>query len=92
MSVSTCVRGFIPQDEKWSTMKAVWNACVAADIQIPDEVLKFFDHEDPNTLEGRLVDISSSVTERSFNSTKCYDVEVSRLPEDVKVVRFELSW
>jgi len=40
--------GFKPADEKWQKMKAAWDACVAGDIDIPNDVLEFFGHEEPD--------------------------------------------
>lgn len=42
MSMNTRIYGVIPPDAKWKKMKAVWDACDAANMEVPEEVLNFF--------------------------------------------------
>lgn len=48
MSTSTHIVGFRPPDAKWNQMKAVWHACGAAKVPVPEGVLKFFEYEAPD--------------------------------------------
>ena len=57
MSMSTHVAAVIPPDQQWKKMKAVWDACNAADLLIPKEVEKFFNYETPDDA-GVVVDLS----------------------------------
>lgn len=92
MSTSVRVIGFVPADTKWFEMKAVYDACINASVPVPYEVSNFFNGENPNTLEGLEIDIKQHVKRQEFVGCKCYDVSIKDLPEDVKVVRFEISW
>jgi len=48
MGMSTHVVGFRPPDEKWRKMKAVWDACKAAETDPPVEVEDFFGGDEPD--------------------------------------------
>lgn len=49
MGMSTHIVGFKAPDDKWKKMKAVWDACEAAGTTIPNKVLEFFDHTEPDS-------------------------------------------
>jgi hypothetical protein len=57
MSMSTHVTGIRPPDEKFKKMLAVWQACEAAGIEVPDEVDDFFNGEKPDP-KGVQVDLT----------------------------------
>lgn len=48
MSTGIHIRGFRPPDEKWQRMRAVWDACMAADVRPPKDVRDYFADEDPD--------------------------------------------
>jgi hypothetical protein len=87
--MSTHVVGFVPPDEAWLKMKAVWDACQEAGIPAPAEVEDFFGGEAPDP-EGQTVDIA--VREWSGNAVAGYEVAVADLPPQVKTIRFYNSW
>jgi len=92
MSMSTHVIGFRKADEKWEQMKSVWNACERAGIEAPKEVYEYFNHNNPNTLAGIEVSISSAITEYCDDMQEGYEVDITKLPPDVTVIRFYNSW
>ena len=94
--MSTNVVGFKPPDEKWQRMRAVWDACTTAGIEIPREVDRFFDGRapDPNGVEideDRLRD-AGCLREWSDHYRQGFEVDVAKLPKDVTVIRFYNSW
>jgi len=95
VSMSTQVIGLIKQDEeKYQQMYKVYQACIDADIELPDTVIGFFnldeyDEPDPG---GVRIDISAAVEEWSDESSMGYQVVVAKLPKDVTVIRFYNSW
>ena len=89
MGMSTNIVGFIPPDTEWRKMKDVWDSCVTAGVAPPEEVCKFFNGEDPDEA-GVLVDIET--TEWGNDYASGYEVDVGKLPEHVKIVRFYNSW
>lgn len=93
MSMSTSVVGFRPPDEKWRKMKAVWDACVIADTDTPDEVDDFFGGQYPDE-QGVIVDIeeTEAVKEWCDDSSSGFEVDITKLPKDVKIIRFFNSW
>jgi len=57
MRETSGVYGIRPPDEKWRQMKAVYDACIVASVEIPEEVIEFFDGEAP-IAEGVLLDLT----------------------------------
>ena len=89
MGMSTWVKGIRPPDDKWKKMKAIWDACDKADIDVPDEVDDFFEGEPPDE-KGVVVDIKEH--RYSENSRAGIEVYIDELPKDVKIIRFVNAW
>jgi hypothetical protein len=71
-------------------MKAVYDACKKAKVQIPEDVMRFFNWSDPDPLG-----VEVEIPHRAFNSERKgqgIEIDVSRIPKDVAVVRFYNSW
>ena len=88
MSTSYYVIGMHPPDERWAEMKAIWDACKKADIEIPDDVLEFFDDREPDP-KGIEVDIPSSEGNGEYRDW--YTLLVSDIPKNVTEIRFVIS-
>jgi hypothetical protein len=103
MGMSTSIYGIKPADEKFDQMKAVYDACIVADIEIPAEVAKFFDYGTPDpqgvivslrdASKPRLTDYHESITliHPGYPEAGFY-VDVTKLPKDIKVIKFHNSW
>jgi hypothetical protein len=93
MSTDYYVYGFRPPDEKFKKMAKVWNTCVEAGVAIPDEVADFFAGEAPDKA-GVCVDLKKlpCCSVRKKDGEFGFDVDVSKLPKDVKIVRFCVSY
>jgi hypothetical protein len=94
MSMSTHVVGIKPPDEKWKKMKAVYDACEAAGVSPPPEVGGFFGHEAPDKL-GVMVsqkDLGNALREWRDDTCMGYEVDLTKLTPDIKVLRFYNSW
>lgn len=89
MSMSTNVVGFAPPDEKYRRMKAIWDACKAADIKMPGEVNEFFDGQEPDP-QG--VEVIIKHKKWSDDMRDGIEVEIAALPPHVKVIRFYTAW
>lgn len=89
MGMSTHVVGFSPPDDEWKKKKVVWDSCVAAGVQIPEDVLKFFDYKEPDDA-GREVAIEAR--RWSGGESEGYEVVLADLPPGVKVIRFFNAW
>jgi hypothetical protein len=88
--MSTHVTGFAPPDEQWAKMKAIWDACEAAGIEVPDEVEEFFGGEAPDPA-GVEVDLPL----RKWNGGEGgagYELDIASIPPQVKTLRFYNSW
>jgi hypothetical protein len=101
MSMSTHVIGFKPPDEKWKRMKAIWDSCQIGNVNVPDEVMEFFDHEMPSDTGVRVeLETGSSTSQGACavkwsdpdRETDGYEVDVRKLPKDVTIIRFYNSW
>lgn len=91
MGMSTHVTGFSPPDDEWRKKKAAHDACVAAGVEPPLELSKFFGF-DPPTEHGREIDISAAVSNWQNDARAGVDVDLSKLPPGVKVIRFFNAW
>jgi len=93
MGMSTNIVGFKPPDHKFRKMKAIYDACELADVSIPDEVDRFFNGERPDEA-GVLVELyrHESVSEWQDDSGQGYQVDLTKLPSDIKIIRFYNSW
>ena len=86
--------GIRPPDEKWKRMKSVWDACEAAGVDPPHEINEFFNNVPPDG-SGVVVDIerkSSAVTKWIRDDASGFEVDLTKLPKDVTVLRFYNSW
>jgi hypothetical protein len=92
MSTSYSVTGYVPADNQWTRMKKVRNACVEAGIDIPDEVCKYFDYVDPNTVPGIEVDLECATTKQYPGDSTVYEVDLNKLPrKDIRYIQFTIS-
>ena len=95
MGMNTHVVGFKPADEKWKKMKTAWDACERAGVEIPDEVLSFFNHVKPDE-RGVEVEIEKldcvKAYRREGGGANGFEVDVKKLPPDVTIVRFYNSY
>lgn len=100
MSMSTCVEAIRPPNEKWKKMKAAYDACKAAGASIPDDVDDFFNGEPPDDRGGVVVMHVSKydkmlpdwVTKVDREMQDGFEIDISKLPRDVTVVRFTNSY
>ena len=100
MGMSMSVAAFKPPGKKWKKMKAVWDSCEEAGIEPPKEVNKYFNDEDPDEAgvrEGWWSQYDKELPPwlKGYygESDSCgFEIDTSKLPEDVSVVRFVCSW
>lgn len=98
MGMTSYVIGIRPPDDKYKKMLAVYNACITANIVIPDEITDFFNGQDPDPAE---VHIDLKDTGKNPCVLNYYDVEgnsqglevvLDRLPKDIRILRFVNSF
>lgn len=100
MGMSTHVVGIRPADERFKKMLAAYEACVAAGIEPPKSVQEFFNDERPDP-SGVIVDLGSyynnngnhaSVQIWREDNRDGFEIELDKLPDGIKIVRFYNSW
>lgn len=89
MGMSTYVIGFKEPDETWNKYKKVWDACNEAGVDIPDDVLEYFNHEAPDE-SG--VEVELETQEYTDYAKEGFEIDVSKLPKHVSRIRFYNSW
>jgi len=91
--MSTRVKGFKPPDDKWKKMKAIWDACEEAGVDTPKRVYKFFDGVPPDE-SGVEVELMETPCCREYREEMRdgYEIEVAKLPKDIKIIRFWNSY
>lgn len=80
------VVGLKPVDDKWRKYKTIWDACEAAGVKLPKEVYEFFNGIYPEDDKGVSVNIPHA--EYNNDCRTGIDVDISKLPKDVTIVRF----
>lgn len=89
MGMSTHVVGFRPPDATWQVMKEVADACKKARVEIPYDVLDFFEGEPPDDdTPGMEVSLGDAITPFIADAREGMDVDLRMLPDDIHVVRF----
>ena len=96
MGMSTTVLGFKPPDAKWHKMKAVYDACKAAEIDPPIDIKLYFNYDKPDgagvVIEQEDLEECNAIRKYNAESSTGYEVIIDNLPKDVKIVRFYNSW
>ena len=93
MSMNTCIVGFIPPDAKWKKMKVVWDSCSKAGITPPKEVDDFFNGVPPDDAGVEIeLEEHPSCQEYRDEMREGFQVEVSKLPKNVRFIRFYNSY
>lgn len=96
MGMSTHIVGFKPPDKRWIQMKEIWTSCTLANVKIPDEVVDFFNGEDPDDLGVEIDEFQlrqmNCVVDYNTDNRSGFELYVGKLPKDVKVIRIFNSW
>lgn len=93
MGMSMHVFGIAPPDETWQKMYAVYKACNDADVATPAEVDQFFGGAKPDPA-GVVIDLTKNQATKDY-SAECetgFDVDITKLPKHIKIIRFMNSW
>lgn len=93
MGMSTSVYGIVPADDKFKKMKAIFDLCEEQGIEIPEEVIEFFNNEPP-TEDGVKIymDGFDSVKKYTNDYQSGYEIHVDKIPNDIKIIRVVNSW
>lgn len=94
MGMSTHIVGYMKSDDEiWQINKKVYEACIEADVEIPTKITEYFDDEDPRIIPGKEVDLGKCLCEfTDGESSVGFEVDVSKIPEKVKFIRFFNSY
>ena len=79
--------------KKWEQMKAIYDACTAANVELPEEVSAFFGFSAPDAA-GVTVYLNNSPAVSKYNegTREGFEVDVTKLPKGVVIVRFFNSY
>jgi len=92
MSMNSYIVAFRPPDETFKKMKAVFDACVEAGVDLPAEVSRFFDNTEPDP-KGVEISIKDAVEEwTDGDMSQGFQVDLKKLPQGVKYIRFYNQW
>lgn len=91
MSRDVSITGYRPPNEQFKKMGAVYDACRAAKIPIPEEVLKYFNYESPPSHGGVSVKIESAITALPGPVVWEWTIDVSKLPQGLPYIRVTLE-
>lgn len=91
MGMSTHVIGFRPPDDKFKKMKAIYDQCYELGVSVPDEVEDFFESSSPDD-SGVEVGISEAIEPWQADMEDGYQVDLAKLPKDIRYIRFYNSY
>jgi hypothetical protein len=99
MSMSMHCFAVKPSDKDYKLKAEAYRACEAARIAIPDDLAKFFNYERPD-LTGVTqeignewdVDKHSSCVRFKGDSQSGFEVDITKLPDGTRFVRFVCSY
>ena len=93
MSMSTHILGFKPPDKRWKEMKAIWDSCEQAGVNIPKAVLDFFNGEPPDESGVKIeIEVGNYCRRYEDEMIEGFEIEIDKLPKDIKMIRFYNSW
>jgi len=89
--MNSYIVAFRPPDETFKKMKTVSDACIKAGVDLPTEVSRFFgdSESDPKGVE---IDIKDAIEEWTGDMSQGFQVDLGKLPKDVKYIRFYNQW
>jgi len=95
--MSTHIKGVRDLDGQFAAMMAAKLACDAAGVGYPQDLRDYFgveadEEEEYLRREMETVDISVAVNDCGRDMVEGYEVDLSKLPEGVKAIRFENSY
>jgi hypothetical protein len=92
MGTSTHILGIKPPDEDFKKMFKAYKACIDAEVDVPKEVLEFFNYIDPDP-SGIVVDLPADC-KKPYNTDneQGFEINIKDLPKDIKIIRFYNSW
>ena len=97
MSVGLSVQAVKEPTEEYAAKVAVWRACEAAGVDIPDEILEYFDHEEPDPtgmttyLGGECFTNHPCATIFQTEDYYGLEIDLSKLPDGVTRIRAFLA-
>ena len=98
MGMSMHVYAVKPADENYKRKAEAYRACVAAGVPVPPALITFFDGEDPDP-RGTAQHLGHdarvehpSCTKFTDDSRTGFEVDITKLPEGTRFVRFVCSW
>ena len=89
------VHGIRTPDERWRNMKAIYDSCEAAGVQLPEEVENYFDGEAPDP-SGKLTDLADPIVtewkDPENDEQEGIEIDLAQLPEGVTRLRITISY
>jgi hypothetical protein len=92
MGMSSYVMGIVETDAEWDKMKKVYMTCKEAGVDIPVKVDDYFEGNDPTDMDGMEVEIDDAVEESQDDCREHFTVDLTKLPKNVKKIRFTNSY
>lgn len=94
--VTLAVYGVVPTDDKFNTMKSIYDMWQSSGVTVPPEVWEFFGDDSPDDA-GMVVwlngdDNNHAVTEWGNDYQSGFEIDISKLDPKFKIIRVANSW
>lgn len=91
MTQSLRLSAYVPPDERWEQMARIFFACKEARVEPPYEVSEYFEDGEPEP-HGKEVSLKGLAREYKADMHWGLEIEVGKIPENAKVLRFYISY
>ena len=94
MGISVNIQGLKPVTEDYKKRLYIYKSCRELGIRPPEEIEEYFEYDSEPCDEGIIVRFKENVVKESSDADYCryyYDVDLSKLPNDITKVRFVIS-
>lgn len=98
MGVSLHIEGIKPADSDFKKKYDAYKACISAEIPLPAELNSYFNYVPPDPLGVKVSlrysndeAIKASITEYHGDYSGGYDIDLTKLPKDIKILRVTLG-
>lgn len=89
MGMHTYVKGIMEPDERYLALKKLWEDCEKAGVEVPEDILKYFDYEKPSS-HGKEIDIEYK--EENEDMEQIFIVPIGGLSSKITAIKFINSY
>lgn len=97
MDMLISIAGVVPADDEYKKMLQVYNTCLDAGVDIPNQVREYLnlgEEEEPDE-DGCIIDIDDAIEEEGdidYEDGCTYTIDIGKLPKNIKFIKIRTRW